>query len=354
MLLADKSKALQQGHDLYNIYLRHSDGLIDLTKHADAKNEIDRLQRFDSEAAGMLRQALTYYSPKPIVTEYQQYQYADPGKIVPRSGDGAMVGVLEIVKSVYTDIGEWSPVGAISRNVGRVDVGMHEIVYGSKYEAASIAYTSQELDRIAYAKANASTIGAMIDTVQAKMSAVSRAYLRLVNDIMAFGMPGDVVYGLHTHPNVTRIKCPYRPGALRTAEENIAIFTLAISIMNKISGNLYSPDIVIGPMTIMNELTMQRVGASSDLSTLEYIKKNSSVKAYVATKEAESASKSKGAILHFMFRDTDTQGLITKQMTQLAAPQFNTNGEWQVLWDASFSGVHLDRPYKHLILELPN
>jgi Uncharacterized protein conserved in bacteria (DUF2184) len=351
MLLTDKSTPLQQAHILYDVYKRHNDGLLDLRVHSDAKTEIEKLQHFDADVAGMLRQMLTYYNPKPIVQEFQQYKYADPQLIVPRSNDGAMVGVSEIVKQVQTDIGEWASVGSVSRNVGRVDIGTHEIVYGSKYKAASIAYTSQELDRVTYAKSN-NSLGLMVDIVATKMGAVQRAYQRFINDAMAFGMPGYVVYGIHTHPNVTRIKAPYRPGALRTPEENIAIFSLAIEIMNIISANLYSPDVCIGPLSIMNELSMQRVGSSSDLSTLEYLKRNSATKAYIPTKEAETASRTKGSILHFMLRDTDTMGLVTKSMTQLAMPQFR-NGEWEVVWDSSVSGVHMDRPYKHLILELP-
>jgi hypothetical protein len=136
--------------------------------------------------------------------------------------------------------------------------------------------------------------------------------------------------------------------------ENKALFTLAIAIMNQMSGNRHSPDIVLGPKSIENELTMQTHGTSSDLSTLEFIKRNSSVKGYVSTAETETASRTGGAIMHFMRRTaTDTEGVVTKNMTQLSMPQF-VDGEYKVSWDAAVSGVHTNKPFQHVILELPN
>ncbi len=350
-MLDERGKALQQAHILHNLYQSHADGKINLRSDSEARNAIAKFTRFDADLGGMLRQMLTHYVPTPILTETQEYHYADPLKIVTRMNDGALVGVNEITKMVQTDIGEWVSTGEVSRNLGRVDVGMHDIVYASKYKTASIGYTSQELDRISFGRQN-NNIGMLVDTVSLKMGAVRRKYQKFLNETFAFGISGQPIYGLHTHPNVTRIKAPYRPGATHTAEENIALFTYAISVMRSLSMNLHAPDIVICPQSVEDELSMQFVGQNAQISTLAYIKANSTVKAFISTPEAEIASRSRGPILHFMYRDTDTQGIVTKAMTQLAMPTYS-NGEWVINWDASVSGVHLDRPYKHLILELP-
>lgn len=346
-----KIQSLIRAHSLYDVYKQHSDGLIDLHNDSDARQAVQLVSRNDADMGGMLRSMLTYYSPKVIRTEYKQTPYADPNGFVNRTNDGAMVGVSEIVRTVIGRSGKWASTGETSRNAGRIDVGMSEITYGSKYKTASIGYTSQELDRVYFASKNTAQFGVMVDVVAEKMNAVAQEYLNFLNEVFAFGMPNLDVFGLHTHPNIVRIKAPYRPGALRTPDENLALFTLAISVMNSISGNRYDPDIVIGPKSIANELSIQRQ-MGSDTSTLKYLTQNSSIKGYVATAETETASRSGGAILHFMRRDEDTQGIVTKSMTQLSTPTWH-DGEWKISWDASVSGIHIDRPYKHVILELP-
>lgn len=344
--------ALHQAHVLHSVFQKHNDGLVDLTDDRQASDQVAQVQRMDADTGNMLRTLLTYYSPKAIMTEYRQTPYADPMGFVQRSNDGALVGVSEIVKTVKGRTGKWASTGETTRNSGRVDINQSEIVYGSEYKTAHIRYTSQEIDRAYFASQNTAKFGMMIDIVNDKMQACREAYQEFLNDVMAFGIPSKGIFGIHTHPNVVRVRSPYRPGALRTAEENMALFTLAIAIMNTMSANRHDPDIVIGPRSIMNELTIQRVGASSDLSTLKYLQQNSSVKGYVPTAEAESASRTGGAILHFMRRDEDTEGVVTKAMTQLSVPQY-LNGEWVVAWDAAVSGVHVNRPFKHVILELP-
>ena len=347
-----KIRALTQAHVLHQTFQSHADGLIDLHKDSDARSAIQEVTRMDADTGGMLRSLLTYYNPKAILAEYRQIPYADPAGFVNRSNDGALVGVAEIVKTVKGRIGKWASTGETTRISGRIDINQSEIVYGSEYKMAWIGYTSQELDRAYFASQSSAKFGLMIDIVADKMSAAQSAYQEFINDVMATGMPSRAIFGIHTHPNIVRIRAPYRPGALRTPEENLALFNLAISVMNNASGNRYDPDIVIGPRAILNELSIQRVGASSDLSVLKYLNANSSIKGYVATSEVETASRSGGAILHFMRRDEDTEGIVTKAMTQLSMPQYR-NGEYQVYWDAAVSGVHVNRPFKHVILELP-
>lgn len=347
-----KVQSLIQAQKLHDVFKQHSDGLINLHNDSDAHAAVQMLSHNDSGLGGMLRTMLTYYSPKVIRTEYRDTPYANPLGFVSRTNDGTMVGVSEIVKTVIGRSGKWASTGEVSRNAGRIDVGMSDITYGSRYKTAAIGYSSQELDRVYFASQNTAQFGVMVDVVSEKMNAAAAAYQEFLNEVFSIGMPSQDVFGLHTHPNIVRIKAPYRPGALRTAEENLALFTLGISVMNSISANRYDPDIVIGPKAISNELTIQRVGASSDLSVLKYLAANSSIKGYVATAEADTASRTGGAILHFMRRDEDTQGIVTKTMTQLSTPTWN-DGEWKINWDASVSGVHCDRPYKHVILELP-
>jgi hypothetical protein len=347
-----KIRALTQAHILHQTFQSHTDGLIDLRKDSDARTAIQEVTRMDADTGGMLRSLLTYYSPKVIFAEYRQIPYADPAGFVSRSNDGSLVGVAEIVKTIKGRIGKWASTGETTRINGRIDINQSEIIYGSEYKMAWIGYTSQELDRAYFASQSSAKFGMMIDIVADKMTAAAASYQEFLNDVMASGLPSRAIFGLHTHPNVVRIRAPYRPGALRTPEENLALFNLAISVMNSISANRYAPDLVIGPRAILNELSIQRVGASSDLSTLKYLNLNSSIKGYIPTSEAETASRSGGAILHFLLRDEDTEGLVTKAMTQLSMPQYR-NGEYQVYWDAAVSGVHLDRPVKHVILELP-
>lgn len=349
----DVGRILRQAHALYGVIKKHEDGLVDLTNESQARNEIALLSRQDADTGGMLRQLLTYYDPRPIVTEYQEYQYADPQGFVPRKADGMMVGVSEIVKTTITQTGRWASTGETSRNAGRVDVGRSEIIYASKYKTASIGYSSEELDRLQFAQMTSGRLGIFVDTVREKVQAATEKYQEFLNETMAFGIPGMDIYGLHTHPNIVRINnVPYRPGATRTPEENIALFTYAINVMNTLTKNRHSPDIVIGDRNARNELSMQFVGSNASISTLDYILRNSSIKAFISTPEAEIASRERGPILHFMRRDMDTEGMVTKAMTQIGPPNYH-NGEWIITWDASVSGVHVTHPYKHVILELP-
>ena len=342
-----------EAHAIHNVFELHSDGRIDLNNAATQKQQFDQMAaRFDSDSAGLLRNALTYYQPKMIVADYAETLYADPGGFVPRTADGTMVGVKEIVKTFVHQVGKWESTGEKNRTGGRIDVGMANITYGSKYKTASIEYSSEELDRISFAQMNGNA-GVMIDLVQMKMAAVRDAYNRFINEVMAFGMPDSDVFGLHTHPNVLRIQAPYRPGSLRTRVQNISLFTLAINEMQRISANLFRPDIVIGPSSILTELQTQDTGTAGESSTLKFINDNTSIKAYIPTPEASIGARNGKEILHFMRRDQDTTGLITKTMTQLAVPTFR-NGVWEIVWDASVSGVHVDRQFKHVIMELPD
>lgn len=357
MFLVDqdpKVRALNQAHILHSTFQRHADGLIDLTDKSQAHSAVEQVSRMDADTGGMLRSLLTYYSPTPIMTEYREIPYADPNGFVTRRNDGALVGAREITKTIKGRIGKWASTGETTRHSGRIDINQSEITYGSMYKTAWIGYTSQEIDQAYFASQNTAKFGLMIDIVADKMAAAGEAYQEFLNDVMAFGVPSRNIFGVHTHPNVVRIRAPYRPGAQRTVTENKALFTLAIDIMNKMSGNRHSPDIVLGPKSIENELTMQTHGTSSDLSTLGFIKKESSVKGYVSTAEADTASRTGGAILHFMKRTAaDTEGVVIKKMTQLSMPQY-VDGEYKVSWDAAVSGVHTNKPFQHVILELPN
>jgi hypothetical protein len=345
-------QSLMYAHHLEGIYRMHRDGKIDLRKDSDAREAVQQLtQRVDSDAGNMLRQALTFYDPTPIITEHQEYHYANSKGIVPRMRDGAMPGAKEIVRQLKTRNGKWANTGEVSRNLGRIDVGYGEVVYGVKYKTASIEYTSQELDSISFARSN-NQFGLMIDTVADKRAAVDEAYQEAINEVMAFGIPGMSIYGLHNQPLITRVKAPFRPGATHTAQENIALFTFAIGLVYAITGSRHSINTVILDKDVDTELSMQVVGVNADKTTKQFIVENSSIKSFVTTPEAAVASRDRKPVMHFYLRDTDTEGIIPKAMTQIAMPTY-TNGVWSINWDAAFSGVHSKRPYKHLILELP-
>lgn len=348
-----RQAALMQAHAIHNVFQLHSDGAIDLNNAMVQKQQFDQMAaRFDSDSAALLRNALIYYVPKVITADYAETLYADPTGFVPRLSDGTMVGVSEIVKTFVHQVGKWESTGEKTRTGGRIDVGVANIVYGTHYKTASIEYSSQELDRISFAQQNGNS-AMMVDLVQLKMGAVRDAYNRFINEAMAFGMPDRDVFGLHTHPNILRIQAPYRPGSLRTRVQNIALFTLAINEMQRVSGNLFRPDIVIGPSNILTELQTQDTGTAGESSTLKFINDNTSIKAYIPTPEASGGARNGKEILHFMRRDTDTTGVVPKVMTQLAQPVFD-RGCWSIHWDASVGGVHVDRQYKHLIMELPD
>lgn len=350
-MLDERGKALQYATHLESVYQLHHDGKIDLRKDSDARDAVQRLTHMDSDLGGMLSMALRSYDPRPVKTEFPEFNYADPSGIVPRLSDGKYVGKREIVKQVKTRKGKWANTGEVSRGLGRVDVGHSEIVYGVKYKTASIAYTSQELDQIYGAQQN-NYIGLAIDTVRDKKEAVVEAYREVINEVMAFGIPGMDIFGFHNHPNVTRIKFPYRPGATQTPEQNIAAFTYAMGTGLDLSGGLHKFSTVVLDQNADNEMSMQFVGLNADKSVKQYIMENSSIKEFKTTPEAEFASRDRKPVMHFYLRDFDTEGIIAKVMTQIAMPTYE-NGEWRIHWDAAFSGVHLIRPYKHLILELP-
>lgn len=158
---------LLQGHYISNLFQSHLDGEIDLNTDRTRKDEFDKLAHMDSEAANMLRQAYQYYSPKVIMAEFSKNVYADPNGFIRQPQIGGMVGVSEIVKTVMTDVGEWESPGEHNQAGGRVDVGLSNISYGSEYKNAHVQYTSQELDRMAYAK-SANNMGVFLDIIAGK------------------------------------------------------------------------------------------------------------------------------------------------------------------------------------------
>jgi hypothetical protein len=324
-----------------------------LQLYAGMKSRADGINietKMDAGVSGMLAQALRYYDPNLLRTEYQQFKYADPSGLIPEN-PAQMPGVDSIEKQWIDRVGAWKMAGPQSTNTEAIDVNTRSVRYGAKYFEAHITYTTQELDRMAMARSQ-NSVGVIIDIVREKMRAVNESFEQLRNSINSLGLPRLGIYGIHTHPNVSRVTAAYQMGLARTAAENVAILNDIPVTVRRRSRQATYPDTLIIPDGLAQELSAQQYGDSGQVSTLQwFLKNNMYIKNIEVTPEVDTAGTGGTSIIHAYRRDPERiESMTPKRMTQKYAPYVD-RGAWRIDFDAQLSGVHANRPLDHLIIE---
>lgn len=303
--------------------------------------------RLDAMSAGHLQEQLTHYSPELIREEYPEYKYA--AGLVPLD-NREYVGVQRIKKTRITRTGKWGR--SSDANVSRqpIDIGMDDVEYGSASFDAFITFTVDELDSIDFARRHR-TMGVIVDTVAEKVRAVQESYQELVNRIMAFGSSRQGVYGLHTHPGITKVRSPYKMGLNATPDQNIAIFSEMMRIVSRNSGQRSSINAILLPDQLAIDLDQQQRNTASDTSTLKSFLTSARGRNVdmESTIEMDTAGPNQTTAIHAYRLDAARlQGCVPKRMRQVTDPVY-TNGVWCTDFHCSISGVHVVRPYDHIM-----
>lgn len=305
--------------------------------------------RLDAMSAGQLQEYLTLHHPELVRQEFPEYKYANG--LVPLDSR-EYVGVKQIKRTRITRIGQWqsSSDGSVSR--APIDIGMDDVDYGSQAFEAHFTFTVDELDAIDFARNNRSMdLGVVVDTVLEKVRATQEAYQELINRIMALGSVRQGVYGLHTHPGVTKVKAPYKMGLSQTADNNIAIFAAMLRIASQISGQKSKPNAGLIPDQLGIDLGIQEKNTAAGISTLKYFLESpqGAVMQMDSTPEMDTAGPGGTTAIHFYRLDaTRLQGCIPKRMRQVTDPVYS-NGVWRTDFHCAISGAHIVRPYDHVM-----
>ena len=303
--------------------------------------------RLDAMSAGHLQEYLTHYSPELIREEYPEYKYA--AGLVPIDAR-EYVGVKQIKRTRITRIGQWSRSSDANVSKAPIDIGMDDVDYGSASFDAHITFTVDELDSIDFARRHRS-MGVIVDTVSEKVRAVQESYQELINRIMAFGSVRQGVYGLHTHPGVTKVKAPYKMGLSRTPDENIAIFAEMLRIVSKASGQRTQLNAMLVPDQLAIDLDQQQRSTASDTSTLTSFLNSARGRNIdmEATPEMDTAGPGETTAIHaYRLDPARLQGCVPKRMRQVTDPVY-TPGAWRTDFHCAISGAHLVRPYDHIM-----
>jgi hypothetical protein len=159
---------------------------------------------------------------------------------------------------------------------------------------------------------------------------------------------------MHTHPDVPRYVAPYRLGLSRTADENLALLAVFAKQIRANTAQKEIPTTLLLPDSMIQELSLQKVGDAGNTSTLQFFLDNN---AYITevdtTPELDTAGPSGTPIAQAYRRDPrKVKTLVPKKKTQIGPIQF-VAGEYRVDFDAQLGGVHFRRPYSSLIMEFP-
>lgn len=298
---------------------------------------------------GQIEQALNYISPDVIDTEFQQYKFADPDLLIPYDVSTAMIGVDTITRYRRTMVGAWKLATDAQTNTPAADYYLQPVRYGNHYFTQKIVYTSQELDRQAFAQTNYPAL--VFDTTVEKRRALEEGYLQLINRCFSLGIPEIGIYGLLNHPDATRLTAPYGLGTGTTPDNNKALLTLGVSTIETATNDSYLPDTLLLPADKARQLNDQLYGTSGETTVLQaFLKQNPGIQVEVAP-ELRTAGPGGTPIAVFYERNTDVlEGVLPKPMTQIGSVQ-QIGARFEVTFDASLSGVHIKHPRRVLIME---
>jgi hypothetical protein len=311
------------------------------------------LVRTDAQNVGLINEALRLVMPELDRTEFGEYKYADTQGFIPEDPLTAP-GVDSLTQARLTVIGAWRLAADAATNVEKIDFGLDYVTYGAHYFQAFTSWSSQELDRMAFAASNPAMKGVALNVTQEKMMAVEETYLQLKNRVNSMGIPRLNIFGLHTHPDVPRFSAPYRLGMSRTPEENLALLAQFNTQIRRNTSQRESADTLLLPDQDVQQLSLQKVGDAAGTSTLQFfLDNNPYITAIDSSVELDTAGPGGTPIAQAYRRDPrKVRSLVPKKKTQIGPVTF-TNGEWRADFDAQLGGVHFRRPYSSLIMEFP-
>ncbi|MGC8710963.1 MAG: major capsid family protein [Leptodesmis sp.] len=301
------------------------------------------------DSVGVINEALRYVIPELDRTEFEEYKYADPNRLLPRNPLVAP-GVDTLVRQRVTAIGQWKLAADYATNVESIDYAIDRVTYTAKYFRAHIEYSQEELDRMQFTQQYVPN--AAVNITQEKMLAVAETYQQLLNRMFSVGLPQIGIFGLHTHPDVPRMTAPHTLSSTNTAAQNLAVLKLFNQVIRANTAQREYADTLLLPDSVIFDLSMQVVSSAGTTSVLQYFLDNDPYIEYIeTTPELDTAGPGGTRIAQAYRRDPNkVDTMVAKPMTQLGPVQF-VAGKYRVDFDAQVSGVHFRRPYSSLIME---
>jgi hypothetical protein len=298
---------------------------------------------------GVINEALRYVIPELDRTEFEEYKYADPDRLLPRNPLTAP-GVDTLVRQRVTAIGQWKLAADYATNVESIDFAIDRVTYTAKYFRAHIEYSQEELDRMQFVQQYMPN--AAINITQEKMLAVQETYMQLLNKMFSAGLPSVGIFGLHSHPDIPRLTAPNTLSSTNTAAQNLAVLKLFNQTIRANTAQREYADTLLLPDAVIFDLSMQVVSTAGNVSVLQYFLDNDPYIQYIETApELDTAGPGGTRIAQAYKRDPNkVDTMIAKPMTQIGGVQFIA-GNYRVDFDAQVSGVHFRRPYSSLIME---
>ena len=304
--------------------------------------------RADAFDVGFIERALTQVMPELERTEFQEYMWAD--MLVPMD-ERVSPGVDQIEYYRLTYVGAWQLVRDYTNNVNPADFYLEKVVYPSHYFGQHYSYTTQQLDRISFARRNAQSQMA-IDITREKYMAVEEGFRQLKNRLFSLGDPDVGIFGALTHPDVPRLISPYTLGFAQTADENLAVLNLMVRTIVNSTNKVERPDVLLLPILQLEQLQQQRMSTAADKSVIQYFLETNSHIQYIDSVPELSGAGPAGEDLAIAYRRDSRKmvGSCPKPMTMIGPPQPDAY-QLSVYFDAQVSGVHYKRPLSALIME---
>lgn len=296
---------------------------------------------------GLVEGALKVVSPELDRQEYPEYKWSE--RYVPQDGR-RMPGVNTIEYYRLTRVGAWRLLADYANNVEKFDVLMEKVSYGAEYYGASITYSNQEQDAIAFSRTNNADI--VVDLTREKMDAVEEGWRQLKNKLFCRGQYGKNIFGMLNHPDVPRKVSPYRLGYASSPDDNLAVLSDMVDTIITTTNEIEQPDTILLPIRQVRELMLQRVGSTSDTSVLQYFLENNGTVNNIDTAVELAGAGPGGTDMALCYRRDPRKvvGIVPKEKTQFGPPQYQAYNIF-VYWDGQVSGVHFKRPFSSLLVE---
>jgi len=296
---------------------------------------------------GLIQQALRYVVPQLERTEYPAYKFYE--QFIPID-DRPMPGVETVTYQRITHYGVWTPLGSNANALEPSDFRLETVSYGAEYFQAKFTYTQVEIDRIEFANQN-QAYGLVLNLTQEKYNAVLEGYKQLVDDVFAIGRPASNIFGILTHPDVSRLVSPSPITFDNDPDTNLAILARGALSIVQATREVEYPDRLILPTSVFNVVLQQRLGSSSDTTVLEhFLRVNPWIRGVDTSPRLENAGLNGGRVaIYYRYDPNKLVGIIPKPLTVLP-PQQVAHG-FEVYCHAQISGVHVRRPGSVLIME---
>jgi hypothetical protein len=305
---------------------------------------IDLVSRMDAGSIqGLIQEFMNYMSQNVTETEFSAFKFAD-GTLIDED-PARQPGVSSVSRTRLTRLGAWNWATGRSTIGNEIDYGTENVTYGAEYIEATISWTTQELQRMAYAR----QIGRLpnaLDVPATKRRMVAEAYQEMMNKVNATGKPSANIYGLLNHPDVPELTLATRPGLAQSADTNISILN---SISYRVSVNTKQkarPSKLLMPKDIVNDLSLQQRTTAGNKSTLKsYLDDNQDgVNAIETVLELDTAGPGNKSVIYLYEKNPDYVVYMSPQPMMPNGPLTFNKGKWTQEYIAQVAGVHIMRP----------